>query len=69
MIKNHCRFFDEYRSRIMSVFSMLTLSSVPLGNMFYGFLANWLPAYLCAFIASFAVFLSYPLILYLTKER
>ena len=60
---------DEYRSRIMSVFSMLTLSSVPLGNMFYGFLANWLPAYLCVFIASFAVFLSYPLILYLTKER
>ena len=60
---------DEYRSRIMSVFSMLTLSSVPLGNMFYGFLAIFLPAYLCVFIASFAVFLSYLLIHYLTKER
>ena len=60
---------NEYRSRIMSVFSMLALSSEPLGNMFYGFLSNMLPAYICIFIASGAVLTSYPLILYVTKDR
>ena len=60
---------NEYRSRIMSVFSMLALSSEPLGNMFYGFLSNILPAYICIFIASGAVLTSYPLILYVTKDR
>ena len=52
---------NAYRSRIMSVFSMLALSSIPLGNMFYGYLASVLPAYLSIFIASFAVLLTYPL--------
>lgn len=52
---------NAYRSRIMSVFSMLALSSIPLGNMFYGYLASVLPAYLCIFIASFAVLITYPL--------
>ena len=52
---------NAYRSRIMSVFSMLALSSIPLGNMFYGYLASVLPAYLSTFIASFAVLLTYPL--------
>lgn len=60
---------NEYRSRIMSVFSMLALSSIPLGNMFYGFLADILPVYLCIFISSFAVLITYPLILYISKEK
>lgn len=60
---------NEYRSRVMSVFSMLALSSIPLGNMFYGFLADIFPAYICVFIASFAVFISYPLIIYMSKEK
>lgn len=60
---------NEYRSRIMSVFSMLVLSSIPLGNMFYGFLADILPAYMCIFIASMAVFISYPIIMYVSIEK
>lgn len=60
---------NEYRSRIMSVFSMLALSSIPLGNMFYGFLADIFPAYICIFIASFLVFITYPLIKCLSKEK
>lgn len=60
---------NEYRSRITSVFSMLALSSIPLGNMFYGFLADILPIYLCIFVSSFAVFITYPLILYMSKEK
>ncbi len=60
---------NEFRSRIMSVFSMLALSSIPLGNMFYGFLANIMPAYMCIFIASLAVLITYPLILYISKDK
>lgn len=60
---------NEFRSRIMSVFRMLALSSIPLGNMFYGFLANIIPAYMCVFVASLAVFITYPLILYMLKEQ
>lgn len=60
---------NEYRSRIMSVFSMLALSSIPLGNMFYGFLADILPAYICIFIASLAVFITYPFIVYRSKKN
>ena len=58
---------NEYKSRIMSVFSMLALSSIPLGNMFYGFLADILPAYACVFIAGLAVFISYPMIVYMSR--
>lgn len=53
----------------MSVFSMLALSSIPLGNMFYGFLANIMPAYMCVFVASFAVLITYPLILHMSKDK
>ena len=60
---------NEYRSRIMSVFSMLALSSIPLGNMFYGFLADKFPAYTCVFIASLAVFISYPIIIFASREE
>ena len=60
---------NEFRSRIMSVFNMLALSSIPLGNMFYGFLANIMPAYMCIFIASLAVLITYPLILYISKDK
>lgn len=59
---------DEYRSRIMSVFSMFVMSSIPLGNMFYGFLVNTLPAHICIIISSIAVFITYPMIIYMTKE-
>lgn len=59
---------DEYRSRILSVLRMLVLSSIPLGNMFYGFLANTFEAYICIFVGSLAVFITYPLILYLSRE-
>ena len=58
---------NEYKSRIMSVFSMLALSSIPLGNMLYGFLADILPAYACVFIAGLAVFISYPMIVYMSR--
>ena len=51
----------------MSVFSMLALSSIPLGNMLYGFLADILPAYACVFIAGLAVFISYPMIVYMSR--
>lgn len=60
---------NEYRSRIMSVFSMLALSSIPLGNMFYGFLADKFPAYICVFIASLAVLISYPIIIFASREE
>ena len=58
---------NEYKSRIISVFSMLVLSSIPLGNMFYGFLADILPAYACVFIVGLAVFISYPMIVYMSR--
>ena len=60
---------NAYRSRIMSVFSMLALSSIPLGNMFYGYLASILPAYLSIFIASFAVLCTYSLTRSLVQEE
>ena len=60
---------NEFRSRIMSVFSMFALSSIPLGNMFYGFLANIMPAYIYIFIARLAVLITHPLILYISKDK
>lgn len=52
----------------MSVFSMFVMSSIPLGNMFYGFLVNTLPVHICIIISSIAVFITYPMIIYMTKE-
>lgn len=59
---------NQYRSRVMSVFRMLTLSSIPFGNMFYGFLVEFLPPYICILIASFLVFLTFPMTLTFLKK-
>lgn len=53
---------DEYRSRILSVFKMFAMTSVPLGNMFYGFLSDRLPIYFVIGLAGFLVFIIYPCI-------
>lgn len=50
---------EKYRSRIMSVSSLLSLASIPLGNMFYGFLADRFPVWISVLFASLSIGLCY----------
>ena len=43
---------DEFRSRVMSVFLMVVLTSVPLGQLAYGLLSDCLPSYAPIFIST-----------------
>ncbi len=60
---------DEYRSRIMSVSRMLSLSSIPIGSMFYGLLTDRIPIYYCLAIGAVGVFIVYPYIKHQFREE
>lgn len=60
---------NKYRSRVSSVFRTFAFSAIPLGNMFYGYLSDKLPAYICIFIASLLIIATYPLVIRLSARE